>query len=216
MNDLTYNVNKETKKIECIVHNCKTDFMRVTDKVLSRYTENIRYFYRFIAIYHCDRMIRDEYSGTATCSDADKFNEEYGRDLARTKAIIKREQAFISALEAIFNDISTLMDINIEINRDNIFDRHVDNLYDLLDSGKSLADMYDYDCDDEYGIADNIDLNHDYTPHCCSLCGKIFLNYTDDVEYEENEQEWFTLDTVSHKQLEICSACADTLIKLTN
>lgn len=215
-NDLIYNVDLTNKIIECKVQNCKKDFMRVTDKVLSRYPEHIRYFYKFITSYYCEKMIKDEYMGKSTCSPADTFNERYGKDIARTKAIIKRENAFSLALEAIFNDIEILIDINTEINRDDVLDRHLDNMYALLENEKSLAHIRGYINDDEYGIANNIDLNKEYTPHHCSLCEKTFLNYKDDSAYLNNEHNWWPINLPDGNALEVCSSCMETLKKLSN
>ena len=191
--------------------------MRITDKILSQYPEHIRYFYKFITSYYCEKIIKDEYIGKSICSSGDIFNENYGKDLARTKAIIKREQAFNHALDAIFNDIEVLMDINTSIERDSVLGKHLDNMCDLLDNGKSLAEIRGYNRDeDEYGIADNIDLNKSYTPHCCSLCGKTFLNYKDDKNYSENERMWWLIDMPLGKRIEVCSSCEDTINKLSN
>lgn len=215
-NDLIYNVDLINETIECKVQNCKKDFMRVTDKVLSQYPEHIRYFYKFIASYYCEKIIKDEYVGKSTCSSTDTFNERYGKDIARTKAIIKRENAFNLALEAIFNDIEVLMDINIEINRDDVLDKHLDNMCALLENEKSLSHIRGYIKDDEYGVTNNIDLNKDYTPHYCSLCEKTFLNYKDDSDYLDNEHSWWPIDLPNGSKLEVCSTCMETLKKLSN
>lgn len=220
MNDLIYDVNLSTKTIECKVQNCKKDFMRITDKVLSQYPEHIRYFYKFIASYRCEEMIKDEYIGKTTCSSADTFNERYGKDVARTKAIIKRENAFQSTLETIFNDIEILMDVNASIDRDNVLGKHLDNMCDLLETSKSLAQIRGYDKDDvcdEYGITNNIDLNvnKEYTPHHCSLCEKTFLNYKDDKDYMNNEHSWWPIDLPNGVTIEVCPTCIDTVKKLS-
>lgn len=218
-NDLIYNVDLINETVECRVLHCKDDFLRITDKILAQYPEHIRYFYRFINVYYCEQMIKDEYIGKSVCSQEDTFNEAYGRDIARTKAIIKRENAFNLALETIFNDIEVLMDINTEINRDDVLDRHLDNMCDLLETSKSLAQIRGYDKDDvcdEYGITNNIDLNKDYTPHYCSLCEKTFLNYKDDSDYLDNEHRWWPIDLPNGSKLEVCSTCMETLKKLSN
>jgi hypothetical protein len=216
MNDLIYSVNKETRTTECIVQNCKRDFMRITDKVLSTYPEYIRYFYKFIAVYHCDKSIKDEYIGKTVCSEEDTFDERCGRDIARTKAIIKRESAFQSTLSAIFNDINTMLFINVETDREHILDKHLNNLDNLYEHCVSLAKIKGYAKDDEYGINDNIDLNKDYTPHCCALCGKTFLNYKDDKDYFCNENSWHPVILPNDNKLEVCSSCSDTLKTLSN
>lgn len=220
-NDLIYNVDLINETVECRVLHCKDDFLRITDKILAQYPEPIRYFYRFINAYYCEQMIKDEYIGKSVCSQEDIFNEAYGRDIARTKAIIKRENAFNRALETVFNAITTMSNINIEINRDSVLGRHVDNMCDLLMNEKSLSEIRGYTCnenkdEDEYGIADNIDLNKDYTPHCCALCGKQFLNYKDDKDYVDNERNWWLLDMPLGKKVELCSTCIDTIEKLSD
>ena len=138
-NDLIYNVDLINETVECKVQHCKSDFMRITDKVLSQYPEHIRYFYKFITSYYCEKVIKDEYIGKSVCSSGDIFNERYGKDIARTKAIVKRESAFNHALDLIWDDINTLSDINVSINRDSVLDKHIDNMCDLLENEKSLA-----------------------------------------------------------------------------
>ena len=216
MNDLIYTVDYVTKITECKVQDCKRDFMRITEKILSQYPEYIRPFYNFIAHYRCEAMIKDEYVGKSVCSSADTFNERYGKDIARTKAIIKRENAFQETLEAIYEDIATLADINISIDREHVLDKHIDNMCALLENEKSLAAIRGYDKDDEYGIKDNIDLNRDYTPHCCSLCGKTFVNYTDDAAYEINEESWKVIETNEGTKIEMCPMCAEVIATLCN
>ena len=216
MNDLIYTVNPATKSIECKVQNCKKDFMRITDKVLSQYPEYIRYFYKFIASYRCEELIKDEYIGKTTCSPADTFNERYGKDVARTKAIIKRESAFQSALEAIFNDIELLSEVNISIDRENVLDKHLGNMCDLLTTQQSLAKIRGYDKDDELDFSNEADLNKEYTPHCCALCQNTFINYKDDIKYLDNERNWWLINMPFSKKIEVCSKCVETLQKLSN
>ena len=216
MNDLIYNVNKDDRTTECIVQNCKRDFIRITDKVLSMYPEHIRYFYRFIAMYYCNKSIKDEYIGKTTCSKDDVFDERCGRDIARTKAIIKRELAFQSALDAILEDIMSMVNIAINIDRDDVLEKHEQNLYDLYTNCVSLAKIKGYAKDDVYDIQDNIDLNKEYSPHCCALCGKTFLNYKDDRDYLDNERSWWLIDMPLGKKIETCSLCVDTIKKLSN
>ena len=215
MNDLIYTVDRVTQTTECKVQNCKKDFMRITDKVLSMYPEHIRYFYKFIASYRCEGMIKDEYIGRSVCSPEDRFDERQGRDVARTKAIIKRENAFQSALETIFNDIDTLMEVNISINRDDVLDKHLGNMCDLLENGKSLAHIRGYLQEDVDDPDNRGDLDGDITPHCCSLCGSTFINYCDDIRYDEHEKEWKVLPLDDGDIIEICPSCVNTIKRLT-
>lgn len=216
MNDLIYVANLKTGVTECKVQNCKKDFMRITDKILSQYPEYLRPFYKFIAYYRCEEIIKDEYVGKSVCSSADTFNERYGKDIARTKAIIKRESAFQTALEAISNDIELLAEINASIDREDVLDKHLNNMCALLENEQSLAKIRGYEKDDELDFANELDLNKNYSPHCCSLCGKTFLNYLDDKDYLDNEHSWWPIDLPNGNKLEVCSTCMDTLKKLSN
>jgi hypothetical protein len=168
-----------------------------------------------ISSYYCNQIVKDEYIGKSKCSSADAFDESYGRDIARTKAIVKRENAFIHALDLIYDDIGVLKEINLSIDRDSVLEKHIDNMIDLLTSEKSLAKIRGYNKDNEYDIADNIDLNKPYTPHQCSLCGKTFLNYKDDKSYLDNEHSWWPIDLPNGNKLELCSTCTETLKKLS-
>lgn len=218
-NDLIYHVDSINETVECRVLHCKTDFLGIVDKLLAQYPEHIRYFYKFINVYYCEQMIRDEYIGKSICSQGDKFDEQYGRDIARTKAIIKRENAFNNALEAILDAIHTLVDVNVRIDRDSVLDRHIDNMCDLLENAKSLSEIRGYSKnkdEDKCEIINNIDLNKDYTPHHCALCGKTFLNYKDDKDYLNNEQNWWLIDMPFGKKIEMCSSCVNTIEKLSD
>lgn len=211
MNDLIYDVNVKTRTVVCKVQHCRQDFLRITEKILSRYSPRIQQFYRNIAVYYA-ADIHDEYEGVAVCSLLDDFNVQYGKDLARTRAIVKREETFERVLDKIFDDITILLDVNIDIDRDYVLDKHLCNLDALLDEGISLAQMRGYDKDE---CEDNIDLNKDYTPHCCSLCDKKFVNYKDDKDYLANEHNWWPIDLPNGQNLEVCSSCMDTLKKLS-
>jgi hypothetical protein len=218
-NDLIYHVDPINETVECRVLHCKTDFLSIADKLLKQYPEHIRYFYKFINVYYCEQMIRDEYIGKSICSQDDKFDEQYGRDIARTKAIIKRENAFNNALEAILDAIHTLVDVNVRIDRDSVLDRHIDNMCDLLENAKSLSEIRGYSKNedkDKCEIINNIDLNKDYTPHHCALCGKTFLNYKDDKDYLNNEHNWWLIDMPFGKKTEMCSSCVNTIEKLSD
>lgn len=214
MNDLIYTVNRDTRTVECRVQNCKRDFMRITDKILSQYPEYLRYFYRFIAVYHCEKSIKEEYVGKSVCCSGDVFNERYGKDVARTKGVIKRESAFQSVLQDIFNDISILMDINCNIDRDNVLGKHLDNLDNLMDYGISLARIKGYHKADDVDECDDFSSNNDYTPHCCSLCGQTFLNYKDDMDYTNNEDGWSVLTASNGRNVEICPRCQEAVARL--
>ena len=81
----------------------------------------------------------------------------------------------------------------------------MDNLFEMLDSGKSLSTIKGYSENDV-----------DYTPHCCSLCNKTFLNYTDDVDYTQHEKSWVVMKTEDNKTIEMCPACVDVINSLAN
>ena len=206
MNDLVYNVNSKNGVVECTVQNCRRDFMRIAQKVIAQYPENIRYFYNFIAAYHCGNTIKDEYVGVAKCSNEDVFNEMYGKDVARTKAIIKREDAYNMTLAAIYSDIVDLMNINLSIDRSGILSKHCDNFVEMMETGKTVAQLYGYD-DKCYGV--------DFTPHYCSLCHKEFLNYKDDIDYLTNEFSWELFKTANGSVAEVCPHCLKTIKSLS-
>lgn len=216
MNDLIYVVDLKTGVTECKVQNCKKDFMRITDKILSQYPEYLRPFYKFIAYYRCEEIIKDEYIGKSVCSSADTFNERYGKDIARTKAIIKRESAFQTTLEAIFNDIELLAEINVSIDRENVLDKHLNNMCALLENEQSLAKIRGYEKDDELNFTNEADLNKDYSPHCCALCGRTFLNYKDDKDYLKHEHSWWPIALPNGNTLEVCDTCMATVKSLSN
>ena len=212
MNDLIYKVDRKTGTTECIVQNCKRDFMRMTEKILSQYSVPIRIFYTFITAQYCDLNIEDEYVGKSVCSPEDTFNARYGRDIARTKAIIKREAAYESALWKINEVINTLSEVNRFTSREYVLKKHIDNMNVLLEEGKSLSEIYGYNkdnCEENY---DDSKLQSEFTPHCCSLCGTKALNYFDDYEYRANESLWHQIYLPSGKIIDICNECFGGII----
>jgi hypothetical protein len=108
-----------------------------------------------------------------------------------------------------------LVDVNLSIDRDDVLTRHLTNIDALLTNLKPLSVIRGHEIEDEYGIADNIDLNKDYTPHCCALCRKTFLNYTDDKDYAEHENDWQIINTLSGQKLEVCSVCRESIEALS-
>jgi hypothetical protein len=168
-----------------------------------------------MSVYYCEKLVHDEYTGKAVCGTTDVFNVKYGKDIARTKAIVKREEAFHCALEAIYDAIDTLKEINCSINRDHVLFRHLDNFTELIEQQKPLSVIRHHEDEDEFGIADNIDLNKEYTPHVCALCNHSFLNYYDDKEYESNENQWTAISMPNGQLVEICPTCAETVQKLS-
>ena len=170
-NDLIYEVNKVTREVKCTVENCKRDFIRITEKILSQYPERVSYFYKFIAVYHCENHISDKYVGVAKCHPEDIFNEAYGKDLARTQAIIKREESFQKTLYKIYEDIDNLEEVNMRCLRPNVLDKHFENMITLLEEGKCLDELLN----PEIFASAHPDVKN-YTPHCCSICDRKTIN----------------------------------------
>lgn len=42
--------------------------------------------------------------------------------------------------------------------------------------------------------------------HCCSYCGRTFLNRTDDINFEKYEDLWF-IDIKDGQKVEFCIHC---------
>jgi hypothetical protein len=205
-NDLIYEVNKVTGEVKCTVENCKRDFMRITEKILSQYPERVSYFYKFIAAYHCENHINDKYVGVAKCHPEDTFNEAYGKDLARTQAIIKREDAFQKTLYKIYEDIDNLEEVNTRCLRPNVLDKHFENMIMLLEEGKCLDELLNPEA---FANAHHDATN--YTPHCCGICDRKTINYTDDARYESIENEWVLVKKKDGSQLEVCKDCFEKM-----
>jgi hypothetical protein len=192
--------------------------MRVTDKILSQYPERLRYFYRFVAAYHCGSILQDEYTAKAVCSNGDIFNEEYGKDIARTKAIIKREDAYQSAMFKIYEDINALSYVNVELSnaRDGILYKHCDNLDEMLETGNTVSHIYGYVNDnDTYCNYEKFNAD-DFTPHCCSLCSQTFINYLDDMDYNIHESNWRLLKSNDGANIELCPNCNKVINELVS
>lgn len=206
INDLIYDVNKETGEVKCTVENCKRDFMRIVEKALSQYPERVNYFYKFIAMYHSEKCIRDTYCGVAKCHPEDTFDEAYGRDLARTNAIIKREEAFQKTLYKIYEDIDNIEEVTNTCLRPNVLHKHVSNMVTLLEEGKGLDELLNPEA-----FANAHPDAKNYTPHCCGVCDRKTINYTDDARYESIENEWVLVKKKDGSQLEVCKDCFEKM-----
>ena len=210
INDLIYEVNEETGEVKCTVENCKRDFMRIVEKALSQYPERVSYFYKFIAMYHSEKCIRDTYCGVAKCHPEDTFDEAYGRDLARTNAIIKREEAFQKTLYKIYEDIDNLEEVTDTCLRPNVLHKHVSNMVTLLEEGKGLDELLNPPATREENWYDVFD-KREYTAHYCNICDRNIVNYVEDSNYETIEDEWVIVKKKDGSQLEVCKDCFEKM-----
>lgn len=205
MKDLIYEVNESKRTVTCTVENCQKDFLRISEKILSQYPLRLQYFYKFIATYHCNEMICDTYSSTAKCHPEDVFNEDYGRDLARTQVFIKREEAFQKTLMKIYEDINEMNEVNNMCFRPKSMSRYYENRITLLEEEKPLYNNNDLPIE----FAESIDFKRErYTPHFCELCEDNIFNYWDDVKYDEIEDQWVVVVKADNgERIEMCSKC---------
>lgn len=80
---IKYFINKEKGIIVAVLEDCKDDFhdyMLTKDRAFSIWNE-------------CCPM-REKYVGKAKCCSSDNFDEEYGKELARTRLLLKYYEDF--------------------------------------------------------------------------------------------------------------------------
>ena len=96
--NIKYVVNPDKKTVVCFLTGCKQDVLvDMSDK-----ERNIMFDLRI------DCTLKDKYIGIAKCAPADKFNEEYGRKLARKRMLVSyyMDRARVNA--KIYNDLTSL------------------------------------------------------------------------------------------------------------
>ena len=91
--DCRFIVNEEARKVICIIDKCKYDFLKFADNNhFIVHPENL-------FVDEADRLydtlvMPNRFVGVATCDMEDTWNEDFGRELAYTKARDKYNKSF--------------------------------------------------------------------------------------------------------------------------
>lgn len=107
-NTVTYVIDEEHRTIKATIKNTKNDVANIISKLFKQkgvVCETIN--------YEVDFILKNSYTGIATCQEPDTFDVEKGKKIARKKAIIKYNQDKIKAMKRIYN---YLIEINTALN----------------------------------------------------------------------------------------------------
>ena len=88
---LDFKINKEKRTVVCIASGCQFDLI---NDIISNISSENQYTKKIILrglidIDNDELLLKDKYIGIATCSPFDKFDEEYGKQLAIKKMRFK-------------------------------------------------------------------------------------------------------------------------------
>lgn len=92
-NDMIFVINKDEGIVVCKLSNCS----EIARNRIWKYTQKL---FQYPDV---DYIIKDEYVGVAKCAPEDKFDLEYGKKLALSRAKQKRSKAVNSAIVDFIN-----------------------------------------------------------------------------------------------------------------
>lgn len=142
--NLRYEVDPVKGTVTCFVDNCIDDFRNVfLKKSCSVKNGNkIADMLDYIITKHIDCGIEDTYFGVAVCDKEDKFNLDVGADLARSRALAKREMAYGNVIISVLNFLEEISEFVPEIrNVVGLYNKHNTNANAISASGKTLAEI---------------------------------------------------------------------------
>ena len=142
--NLRYEHNEDTNEITCYVTDCVDEFY----KSINRKCQSIHNgtmledVAMWIISKHTDKIIHDTYKGTVKCDPSDTFKLQNGFDMARSKALAKREEAYARMMIDINDRIKSMANQIFEV-RDctTLYNKHKTNAEAVAISGKSLNEI---------------------------------------------------------------------------
>lgn len=151
--NLRYEINPNSRTVTCFVDNCIDDFHNVLIKKSCsiKNGDKIADILDYIITKHIDYGIEDTYSGVAVCDKEDNFNFDIGMDLARSRALAKREMAYGNVIISILNFLEEISELVPEIrNVVGLYDKHNTNANAISISGKTLAEIRGFENEREF------------------------------------------------------------------
>lgn len=143
--NLTYVIDEENRTVECTVKNCIDDFFNVIDRKIKGYKDNkiIATLIDFMTLsLDSDITIKDTYSAVARCDEVDTFDIELGKDLARSRALAKREEVYGQAINRIYEILNDTSNFITSIrNVVDLHNKHKTNAEAITVSGKTLKEI---------------------------------------------------------------------------
>lgn len=144
--NLTYEYDNETQKVTCCVSNCSDEFLKaILNKCNSMPQGKLLYDICLSTLFmnsgsNC--AICDIYKGTAICHPSDNFSLEKGCDIARCRALAKREAAYAQFMIDVDEKIKSLVGQIFEIRESaTLYNKHKTNAEAVAISGKTLKEI---------------------------------------------------------------------------
>ena len=103
--NITYEIDEENGIVTAILNDCVVEYAKIMKRTCagSRLSEeDISVINHRIGKMVAEGVLRDKYSGTAKCSSDDVFDENIGMEIARSRAILKRELAYTRVTQKLF------------------------------------------------------------------------------------------------------------------
>lgn len=121
--NITYEIDEENKVVLAHIDDyCGYEFIKIVQRNLIRYgldEDEVTFAIKRIAKLAKKGILKEKYTGKAVCHPNDVFNKEIGMKIARNRAIIKREAAYMRASYELFMSHHTEWEMygNLMINR---------------------------------------------------------------------------------------------------
>lgn len=145
--DLIYNIDEEHRSVACMVNNCADEFYNIISKSCSsiKNAEKIYNIYMLILtqFLNDDMSLRNTYVGVARCSPTDSFNLKVGMDLARSRALAKREKAYHELFNRMLFSVQRIHMVNEHLRYTrNLYTKHLENAHLIANTGLSLDELF--------------------------------------------------------------------------
>lgn len=102
---ITYEIDEENGLVTAILNDCVVEYAKIMKRAYARSRlkeADISTINHRIGKMVAEGVLRDKYSGTAKCCSDDVFDEKIGMEIARSRAILKRELAYAKATQKLF------------------------------------------------------------------------------------------------------------------
>lgn len=127
----TYIVKPEEKIVIAVMEGTKEEPVRYDAiNFIKRHSD----FGNIVELYRKYR-IRDRYVGIAKCHDQDDFDEEFGKELAKRRALSKHHKDFAKKVRAFIGEIDRTREVISRRLEKKILNNEMD-LTDLIQNGK--------------------------------------------------------------------------------
>lgn len=198
---IEYTIDEANGKIVAKLTNCKTEFYNFCKK---------RFHWKGFTINDI-KYVRDTYYGESRCRSEDTYNEQFGMDLARTRAIVKRETHIKKFLDEYSRDVCVMFDELCKLlEKRNAIWQHCSYNYHNLGCYEESLEEIEKIHQSRYVST----LNGEVSMHLCTLCNHTEVINLDDQNFRGKEEQWLLFRDSNGVLLETCNQCAARLRSL--